>query len=58
MEDTSRNVGYHQMLDGVKCYFKEFGFYSMGNKKQLNILEQQNDMVSTVLYDDQFGSNL
>lgn len=52
MEDTSRNVGYHQMVDGVKCYFKDFGFYSMGNKKQQNILEQQNDMISTVLYED------
>ena len=26
MEDTSRNVGYHHMVEGVKCYFKEFGF--------------------------------
>lgn len=31
-EDTSRNVEYYQMVDGVKCYFKEFGFYSMNNK--------------------------
>lgn len=35
----SGNVGHQQMVQGVKCYFKEFGSYSMDNKKQLNILE-------------------
>ena len=39
MEDQSRYIKYHQMADGSKYYFKEFGFYSMGNKKQLNMLE-------------------
>lgn len=38
-EDTSRNVGYYQMVDGIKYYFEEFGFYSMSNKKHLNILD-------------------
>lgn len=35
----SGNVGHHQMVEGVKCYFKEFGSYSMNNKRQLNIVE-------------------
>lgn len=29
----SRNVGYQQMVNGVKCYFKEFGSFSMDNEK-------------------------
>lgn len=32
VEDRSRNVGYHQMVNDIKYYFKKFGFYSMGNK--------------------------
>lgn len=39
MKDQSRYVKYHQMVDGIKYYFKEFGFYLMGNKKRLNMLE-------------------
>lgn len=33
MEDKSGNVGHHKMVDSIKYYFKEFGFYSIGNKK-------------------------
>lgn len=39
MEAKSRNLKYHQMVDGIKYYFKEFEFHSMDNKKQLKILE-------------------